>query len=70
MMALEEAQDDDSVVETLLELGASVAFKNKVGVVMEGLLWHPYIIRYIYGRVKGSQCNLMGIQCIYIYMMW
>ncbi len=30
MMALEEGQDGDSVVETLLELGASVAFKNMV----------------------------------------
>ncbi len=32
MMALEEGQDGDSVVETLLELGASVAFNKKVGV--------------------------------------
>ncbi len=49
MMALEkgqdgDGQDGDSVVETLLELGASVAFKNKVGVVMERLLWHLYIM--------------------------
>ncbi len=47
MMALEkvkEGQDGYSVVETLLELGASVAFKNKVGVVMERLLWHLYIM--------------------------
>ena len=40
MMALEEGQDGDSVVETLLELGASVAFRNKVGVVIKWLLWH------------------------------
>ncbi len=29
-----------ALVETLLELGASVAFRNKVGVVMKWLLWH------------------------------
>ncbi len=40
MMALEEGQDGDSVVEALLELGASVAFKNKVSVAMKRLLWH------------------------------
>ncbi len=54
MMALEkvkEGQDGDSVVETLLELGASVAFKNKVGVVMERLLWHLYIM---YGLVQRA----------------
>ncbi len=38
MMALEEGLDGDSVVETLLELGASVAFKNKVGVVIKGMI--------------------------------
>ena len=34
MVALEEVKDDDKfdVVKTLIELGASVAFKNKVSV--------------------------------------
>ncbi len=35
MMALEKGQDGDKMVETLLELGSSVAFNKKVGVVME-----------------------------------
>ncbi len=38
MMALEKGQDGDKMVETLLELGASVAFNNKVGVVIKGML--------------------------------
>ena len=48
MMALEEGQDCDSVVETLLELEVSVAFKNKVSVVMKRLLWHwdVYVCMY------------------------
>ncbi len=42
MMALEKGQDGDKMVETLLELGSSVAFNKKVGVVMKRLDIYMY----------------------------